>query len=256
MIPASHEYPLDSIQRFFTSETSQWWERKAMGNGEVPGRWDLLVSLVPHLGDVPHRAHLTRVEAEDHGRLQAEVTAFHIDRHKPKPETDLPAAAFPDGAFIYGGKVRPVLVVSHVHPSPSRATRGSARSVTKPSFLVAPYYGADPDGARAGFPHEFVSRIRQAFYSQFFWDQLPSGLPHIKHTECSSILRLDQVFPIYRKREEDVAAWTPTGWTLSSDARKIIDEWIRWGFQGGVKSGGVIDIFRSILKEEEGEQPA
>lgn len=128
--------------------------------------------------------------------------------------------------------------------------------MTKPSFLVAPYYGADPDGTRAGFPQEFVSRIRQAFYSQFFWDHLPSGLPHIKHTECSSILRLDQVFPIYRKREEDVAAWASTGWTLSCEARKVIDEWIRWGFQGGVQAEGAIDTFRTILKEQEDEQPA
>lgn len=256
MIPASHEYPLDAIQRFFTGETASWWVKKEKDLLQTPQRWDLLVSLVPHLGDVPHRAHLTRVAAEDHARIQAEVTAFHIDRHRPKPETDLPVAAFPDGAFIYGGKVRPVLVVSHVHAGPSRATRGSARSVTKPSFLVAPYYGADADGSRAGFPPEFVSRIRQAFYSQFFWDHLPSGLPHIKHTDCSSILRLDQVFPIYRKREDDVAAWAPTGWTLSTDARQILDEWLRWGFQGGVKAGGAIDTFRSILEEEEGEQPA
>lgn len=256
MIPASHEYPLDAIQSYFTNETEQWWVKKPTASIATPERWDLLVSLVPHLGDVPHRAHLTRIEAENHVNLRAEVTAFHIDRHRPAPETDLPAAAFPDGAFIYGGKVRPALVVSHVHPSPSRAVRGSARTVTKPSFLVAPYYGAEPDGSRAGFPHEFVARIRQAQYSQFFWDQLPTGLPHMKRTECSSILRLDQVFPIYRKREEDVAAWATTGWTLAPKARKVLEEWIRWGFQGGVKPEGAIDMFRTILQEEAGEQPA
>lgn len=256
MIPASHEYPLDTVQRLISSDHSPWWVKKPQGAKDTPERWDLLVSLVPHLGDVPHRAHLTRIEPELHTKLQAEVTAFHIDHHKPKPETDLPAAAFPDGAFIYGGKVRPVLVVSHVHKSPSRSTRGSARSVTKPSFMVAPYYGADPDGSRAGFPHEFVSRIRQAQYAQFFWDHLPSGLPHIRHTECSSILRLDQVFPIYRRREEDVAAWAATGWTLSPEARTVMEEWMRWGFQGGIKAGAVIDTFRLLLKEQEGEQPA
>lgn len=256
MIPASHEYPLDTIQRLITNEKSTWWVKRPIGTGYEPERWDLLVSLVPHLGDVPHRAHLTRIEPEVHTKLHADVSAFHIDHHKPKPETDLPAAAFPDGAFIYGGKVRPVLVVSHVHKSPSRATRGSARSVTKPSFVVAPYYGADPDGTRAGFPHEFVSRIRQAQYAQFFWDHLPSGLPHIRHTECSSILRLDQVFPIYRKREDDVAAWAATGWTLSAEARKVMEEWMRWEFQGGIVPGAAIDTFRTILKEQAGEQPA
>ena len=256
MIPISHKYPLDSIQRFFTNDENRWWVRKPKGSIDTPERWDLLVSLAPYLGDVPHRAHMTRVEAGDHSRLHAEVTPFHIDRHKPKPETDLPAAAFPDGAFIYGGKVRPVLVVSYVHVNPSRTVRGSARSVTKPSYLVAPFYGVDQDDKRAGFPAEFVSRIRQAQYAQLFWDHLPSGLPHIRHTECSSVLRLDQVFPIYRKREDDAAAWAATGWTLSPEARKVMEEWMRWGFQGGVKADGAIDTFRAILKEEEGEQPA
>lgn len=256
MIPASHEYPLDAIQSYFTSETEQWWVKKPKASEALPERWDLLVSLVPQLGEVPYRAYLTRLEPENHIHLKAEVTAFHIDHHKPAQDSDLPAAAFPDGAFIYGGKVRPVLVVSHVHQSPNRVLRGSARAVTKPSFLVAPYYGAEPDGTRAGFPHEFITRIRQAHYSQFFWDHLPSGLPNVNRTECSSILRLDQVFPIYRTREVDVAAWASTGWTLAPKARKVLEEWMQWGFQGGVKAEGAINTFRTILREEAGERPA
>jgi len=256
MIPAFAEYPADAIQRFCTKEGSPWWVPKPKDSTGEVNRWDLLVSMVPHLGDVPHRAHLTRATATEHSLLNARVSPFHIAHHKPASEGDLPAAAFPDGAFLYGGKVRPVLVVGHIHRSPSSTTRGSARSVTKPSFLVAPYYGADPDGTRAGFPTEFVSRIRQAFYPHFFWDHLPSGLPHLRKTDCTSVLRLDQVFPINRRNDAEVAAWAPTGWTLSDQARDVLEEWLQWQLQGGVKAEGQIDTFRTLLKEMEGEQPA
>ncbi len=256
MIPAMAEYPEDAIQRLYSSAGEPWWVQKPKGTQEVVERWDLLVSLVPYLGEVPQRAVLTRLEPTQHTRLEAKVAPFHIAMNKPVQEDDLPAAAFPDGAFIYPGKVRPVLVVGHVHPSPSRTTRGSAKSVTKPVFSVAPYYGADPDSSRAGFPHEFISRIRQAQYAQFFWDHLPSGLPYVGKSECTSVLRMDQVFPIYRTRDQDTAAWAPTGWTLSEQARSVVEEWLLWQIRGGIPADGIIHTFRTILKEMEGEQPA
>lgn len=250
------EYPQDAIQRLYSSGDSPWWIRKPKSAVEEVERWDLLVSLVPYLGDVPQRALFTRAEPTEHTKLEGNVAPFHIDRHKPVQDDDLPAAAFPDGAFIYPGKVRPVVVVGHVHGGPNRATRGSANSVTKPALSVAPYYGADQAGSRAGFPLEFISRIRHAQYAQFFWDHLPSGLPHVGRSECSSVLRMDQIFPIYRNRDKDVAAWSPSGWTLSEQARSVLEEWLFWQVRGGIPSEGIIDTFRTILQEMDGEQPA
>lgn len=250
------EYPQDAIQRLYSSVDSPWWTKKPKETSDQVERWDLLVSLVPYLGEIPQRALLTRVDPQQHSKLDAKVVTFHIDRNKPVEDSDLPAAAFPDGAFIYPGKVRPVLVVGHVHGGPNRATRGGAVSVTKPAFSVAPYYGAEADGTRTGFPQEFVSRIRQAQYAQFFWDHLPSGLPHVGRSDCTSVLRLDQIFPVYRMRSADVAAWAPTGWMLSEQAQSVMEEWLLWQVRGGIPDEGIIDTFRTILKEMEGEQPA
>jgi hypothetical protein len=65
-------------------------------------------------------------------------------------------------------------------------TSGKPKWQTAPPVLVAPYYGVDEGGKRAGFKSEFVSRIRRCDYPQFMWDKLP-----IRGNTIESILRLD-----------------------------------------------------------------
>ena len=250
MIPAFAQYPEDAIQHYMASEKSPWWERRTIRSPEDVNRWDLLVSFVPFLGDVPQRAEFTRIDSTDHTKLEGKVFPFHIERHKVRDDRALPAAAFPDGAFIYPGKVRPVLVVSHPHKWPNREVRGGSHSVTKPVFSVAPYYGVDQDGSRGGFPDDFLTRIRQAMYPQFFWDHLPSGLPQVGLKDCSSILRFDQIFPVSRIVDAKVAGWAPTGYTLSDQARPAMEEWLSWHHTAGYKPKGNINEFLAILKEK------
>ena len=56
-----------------------------------------------------------------------------------------------------------------------RFTRHSASWQHRRALLVAPYYGVQADGTRAGWNPEFVSRIQRAEYSQYVWDRLPEG---------------------------------------------------------------------------------
>lgn len=236
-----YDWPEDSIQ----SLIDPWWIKKPKDTASSIERWDLLVALVPYLGEIPHRVQeLTRATDREHTALNCRIDAFKIDTHYSEP--DLPSAALPEPQFMFSGKVRPVLVVSHAHPIPNRKIRDSARWQTKPTYLVAPFYGVEADGSRGGWPQRFVDRIRQAAYPQYFWDHLPPGLPRLKPTACTSVLRLDQIFPINREPSTLVHA----GWTLSEEARKVIKDWTQWHHENRAVDDGPVHKFRKYLAGE------
>ncbi len=63
---------------------------------------------------------------------------------------------------------------------------------TSQTLLVAPYYGVDLDGMRAGYPPKFVDAVKHTVYPQFFVDMLPlSGSDF-------SMMRFDQIQPVGR----------------------------------------------------------
>ena len=95
---------------------------------------------------------------------------------------------------------------------------GMPKKSTAPVVLAAPYYGADKDGKRAGYNAELVDRIRHAKYAQFFVDSLPIGGPK------ESILRLDHLQPVGTHYN----SYELSGYKLSEDALKIMDEWLHW----------------------------
>ena len=145
--------------------------------------------------------------------------------------------------LVRRGKSRPVVVVASpgdtIEP---RFTRHSASWQHRRALLVAPYYGVQADGTRAGWNPEFVSRIQRAEYSQYVWDRLPEG-----GLREGSILRLDHVFPI----GDDPANWTLLGYRLRDDAKAILDEWLSWHITGVLVPDGVLECAREELDKLE-----
>lgn len=105
-------------------------------------------------------------------------------------------------------------------------------------MLVAPFYGVDQDGTRAGFRPEFVQNIRRCLYPQFAWDQLP-----VKGSS-ESILMFNQIQSVGKHHESiDV-----TDYCLTEDAMKIIDERLTWHSTGLLFENGPVNDFRKSIE--------
>src|SRR5690606_22222092 len=103
------------------------------------------------------------------------------------------------------------------------------RWLTAKTLIIAPYYGADQDGTRGGWPPAFVERIRHGEYPQYVWDVLPIASVN------ESILRLDQIQAVGRSN----IAIEVLPHILGEAALTIIDEWCTWIMRAGVTVQGV-----------------
>ena len=221
--------------------TGDWWE-PAPDAAVTRGR--LLRALVPYPDMKPYRLvpEGRGDEARQHQRANYRMEEFRIG-DPPRSVSTLPVAGLPlrDGEtyLVRRGKIRPVVVVALPGAQvEGRFTRHSASWQHRRALLVAPYYGVQADGTRAGWNPQFVSRIQRAEYSQYVWDRLPAGgLPG------GSVLRLDHVFPI----GDDPANWTLFDYRLRDDARAILDEWLSWHVSGFLDQGGMLEFARAEL---------
>ncbi len=225
-------YPEDTIQAFVGS----WWVED-----KTPGikRGRLVWGFVPHVFQIPMvLIPIGRSDPTDHERMQYKLEPLRAVLY-PKLSY-LPVAALPlyegECLSVYKAKKRPLLVVSVGGPEiPKEITRGSPKTRSLPSMLVAPYYGAGSDGKRAGFKDEFVKRVRRCEYPQYLFDKLPGG----GRTE-ESILRLDHLQPF--SLFDQAYQWTP--YCLGEDALVILDEWVHWLIEGDLPEGSILEIFR------------
>lgn len=155
----------------------------------------------------------------------------------------MPVAALPSypGEFraVYRAKKRPVLVIgSGGVDIPKTLRQGFPKWQTSPTILVAPFYGADKIGCRAGWPQKLIDRIQRCEYSQYLWDKLPI------HTETEeSILRLDQIQPIGKHHFS--LDWTKH--RLSDEAITLLQEQITWLLWGRLPEDGDFLEIRELL---------
>ncbi|MFI0460061.1 MAG: hypothetical protein ACH254_20945, partial [Candidatus Thiodiazotropha endolucinida] len=183
-----------------------------------------------------------RTNSEEHNRADVKVTPLKVDQ--PLKRVNLPVAAMTLHAgevwAAYRAKKRPCLVLGSETPEVDKSvTRGMPKVSSAPTVLVAPYYGADQDGKRAGYKPEFVERIRHCDYPQFLWDQLPiSGANE-------SILRLDHTQPIGTHHN----SYKLSEYRLSEEAMEIIDELIEWVVWGGVDEDSYVAMYRQTIEE-------
>ena len=230
-------YPEASVHNL----TGNWWET-APGGEITRGR--LLRTVVPYPDMKPYRL-LPEGRGDDvrqHQRANYRLEEFRVGNPTRNVST-LPVAGLPlrDGEtfLVRRGKIRPAVVVAMpggaIDPT---LKRNSASWQYKPAVLMAPYYGVQADGTRAGWNPEFVSRIQRAEYSQYVWDILPEG-----GLAEGSIMRLDHLFPV----GNDPANWMLTGYRLRGDALAILDEWLSWHLSGTLIENGVLNYVRTEL---------
>ncbi len=136
-------------------------------------------------------------------------------------------------------KKRPCLVVGSINPVVEESIkRGMPNSHTAPTVKVAPYYGVDRDGTRAGYKPEFVERVRHYDYPQYVWDKLPITGPD------ESLLRLDHIQPIGTHHN----SYELSDYKLSTDTLGIIDELIHFVIWGEVPKDGMIVMYQESIK--------
>jgi hypothetical protein len=182
-----------------------------------------------------------RVKPEDHKRAKFLAEPLRI-RHEQQTNK-LPIAALPvypgEELAVYRVKKRPLVIISIGGDEiPRELCRDKPKWQTYPTILVAPFYGRDESGGRAGFSEEFVKRVRSCEYPHYMWDILP-----ISGTTVESILRLDQIQPLGRAFE--LCEFCDC--CLSEEALIILDEWVQWLVNGQLTAGGPLHTIRECL---------
>lgn len=230
------KFPDDVAQSFICD---QWWCKTSDKTIE-PGR--LLWAVVNHVGVLPHRLVTEgRGGPTDHVNAQFKVESFTA-QSRPADQK-LPIAAFPNYAgesyTVSRGKVRPVLVVASEFDSVEKLLmKRQLKYQIAPAIIVAPYYGVS-SGTSVGFKPEFVKRIKQLAYRQYFWDCLPE-----KGTAAGSILRFDHLQPIGAHHDW----YRATDWKLTEEACTFILEYLRWSiFDEPVDE--LVEIRHALLNE-------
>ena len=230
------KFPDDSVQNLFDS----WWvecEEKELKRGA------LIYAFVPHVDQVPNTlVPIGRKDAEKHSEAKIEIAPLRINA--PRQREALPVAALSvyEGELwaAYRAKKRPCLVVGKKHKQVDNSLRRNMPKIlTSPTLIVAPYYGVDRDGKRAGYNVELITRIRHAEYPQFMLDSLPIG------GTSQSILRFDHIQPVGFHHY----AYEHSGLCLSDDAVELIlDDWLQWFFWGKLPSDSfILDYWNDIV---------
>lgn len=237
-------YPDDCIQSTI-AKPEEWWVK-----ADKPHlcRGALIFAFIPHVDQTPYGFEpVGRSDPTEHKEARVRVSPLKVDQ--PLKQTELPVAAMPlhrnEVWAAYRAKARPCLVLGTMAPSVNaELVKGMPKYVTAPTVLVAPHYGADRDGTRAGYNEKFVERIRHCEYPQFVWSPLP-----LKGAPKESILRLDQLQPLGAHYHSHRI----TEFRLSDDALAVVDELFQWQVWGGVPSGGHVASFREIIEETFGK---
>ena len=233
---AEQKYPEDSVQSY----TGEWWVRD---DRRTACRGRLVRAFVPYPEQKPHRLvpESRGSNPTDHSRAVVRIEPVRIGQ--PSSGGGLPVPALPlysgESYFVQRGKVRPALIVALAGADVPKGLRpaGEATHQTAPTLLMAPYYGSEKSGTRAGWHQPLVERIRRAEYPQYVWDRLP--LPGASE----SILRLDHVFPV----STDPATFELTDFRLSEGAISMIDEWLHWRVTGRFLDGSILADVRTAL---------
>lgn len=228
-------YPDDSIQ----SSVDVWWEKDESNQIQ---RGSLIYAFLPHVDQIP--ITLTpegRKTPEDHSSGDIFIQPLRINDKRPKKDLPVAALSLHDKELwtAYRAKKRPGLVIGNETPVVDNSVRsGMPHRMTAPTILVAPYYGIDRDGSRAGCNPEFVERTRHAIYPQFFWDKLPIPGPD------ESLLRFDHIQPV----GSHYYSYELSGFKLNDDALElVIDDWLTWLLWGGLPDNSLIIDFQKDI---------
>lgn len=159
---------------------------------------------------------------------------------------DLPVAGIPvykgEMLTLNKGKIRPGLILATPGTLIEREFRENfPRRHYARTYLVAPFYTAESTGTQAGYPAEFILRVKLCEYTQFFWDKLPLTQDH-----PGSFLRFDQIQAV----EPDIHSLRPAGYKLSEEGAEVLQEMLaRHMHQVDLDPDGLAFAALSALKE-------
>lgn len=230
-------FPEDCVQSAIC--TGDWWLPHT--DGQLC-RGALLTCFAPHTDQVPYTFEpIGRTVATEHQLADVKVAPLKVDQ--PLKQLNLPVAAMPlhhgEVWAAYRAKRRPVLVLSEQCPTVDKSlTRGMPNHSTAQMMLVAPYFGVDQNGQRAGFSQAFVDRVRHCEFPQFMWDMLPMA-----SGPAESLLRLDQLQPMGCHHN----AYKFCGYRLSDEALAVVDEMLGWLLKGGIAEDHDLLAFKDIF---------
>jgi hypothetical protein len=229
------KFPDDSVQNFFDS----WWV--GCGKKELK-RGALIYAFVPHVDQIPHTLiPIGRKEAEKHNEAKIEIAPLRINAPRQREALPVAALSLHEGELwvAYRAKKRPCLLIGAKHTQVDNSLRRDMpKTLTSPTLIVAPYYGVDRDGKRAGYNVKLINRIRHAEYPQFMLDSLPIGGTN------QSILRFDHIQPVGLH----FYAYEHSGFCLSDEAIELIlDDWLQWFFLGKLPSDSFILDYRNDI---------
>jgi hypothetical protein len=233
-------YPEDCLQKIIKNP-KDWW---GASRSSAPVRGSLIFAFVHQADHVPYSFEpVGRATPTEHKQAVVKVSPLKVDQ--PLKQVDLPVAAMPlHGSEVwvaYRAKKRPCLVLSTECPAVDGAlVRGMPKHSSAPTMLVAPYYGVDQNGLRAGFNPQFVERIRHCEYPQYMWDMLP----HASATK-ESILRLDQIQPIGRHHD----SFKLSGYQLCDEALGLLDSILQWQIWGGLSANCDVLAYKNLMSE-------
>lgn len=231
-------YPEDSIQYIIGA----WWTGE---NSSELKRGRLIRAFLPHVDQVPKQLiAVGRSDPTDHTRADYRIAP--LGTHQPK-RPGLPVAALPafdnEVNVVYRAKKRPALVVCEGGGSIDKSLiLGKPKWQTAPTILVAPYYGVNEGGTRAGFNPEFIKRVRRCEYPQFMWDSLPIG-----GGTTESLLRLSHIQPIGHHHDSIEL----TNYCLTEPALEILDEWLTWLIRGDFDKDSLLSEFKIEIEKLE-----
>ncbi len=224
----TRKYPEISIQSAISP--SPWWIEAESADLQ---RGRLIRAFLTHVDQIPYTLiPIGRAQATEHREVTVRIEPLRIKQSQHN--ITLPVAGMPpypgEVRIVQRAKRRPALILGEGgFLLPKEMTQGRPGWQVSPTILVAPYYGGEQDGTRAGFPPPFLDRVRRCEFPQFMYELLPIG------TE-ESLLYLNHIQPI-GKHHDSIEI---TKFRLSEDAMAILDEWITWITTGLLPKNGLI----------------
>jgi len=233
----TRNYPEISIQSAISP--SPWWI-KAESKDLQRGR--LIWAFLPHIDQIPYTLiPIGRAQAAEHKEVTVRIEPLRVKQ--PQHHLTLPVAGIPhypgEVRIVQRAKKRPALIVGEGGlPLPKEMAQGRPGWQISPTILVAPYYGGEQYGTRAGFPPPSLDRVRRCEFPQFVYELLPIGTGE-------SLLYLNHIQSI-GKHHDSIEF---TKFCLSEDAIAILDEWIMWITTGLLpKNGLIFPVRQEFLK--------
>jgi len=202
---------------------------KACQEATRPDRWDLLIALVPYFGETPYRLQeISRATDREHTKIDYQVAEYEHHRNLSKTRTT--SGGIPGPQYMFSGKVRPVLVVGHVHQCLSGKERDPQNG--KQNQRSPWPHTTERKQTETGVDGPYLSSTESAaLTTPIFLGPPSTRIALAKGGNCTSILRLDHVFPLNRpSREEDPSkVFQPNGvGPYIRTPRGVMEDWLGW----------------------------